>query len=277
MSGSSEPPAADGAPWIGPEQSQQNTQSETKPQSFGERLRHKGRHYLKKAPRFLYPQNKQPLLARWRSNPHKVKTDVHHQPSLPADYNPPVTQELQQLPWPASSPPPIDLKAMDVKKELQGLFKFPAQQQQQPCPTSIPQPAAVVNNVPFFDAEGHIVKPPGYRDWLKGHTTSRKRVNSAPVLSLGSLDLTGVGSQWDATNRPISALPTGTDQSTEYPQEQQQYNESTLVGRDIHRLIGLNILTSLCVNRINPRSQLGRHKSLGLESRSIFRNPVLPK
>lgn len=262
MSGYSKPPTADGAPWIGPEQSQQNTQSGKKAQSLGERLRHKGRHYLKKAPRFLYPQNKQPLLARWLSNSHKVKADVNYQSSPPAVYN-----------------PPVDLKAMDAKKELQGLFTFPAQQQQQqqPYPASIPQPAAAVNNIPFYDTEGHIVNPPSYRDWLKGHTASSKRVNSAPVLSLGLVDLTGVGSQYDATNRPTSALPTGTDQSIGYPQGQQQYSEITLVGRDIHRLVGLNILTSFCVNRINPRSQLGRHKSLSLESRSRFRNLVFPK
>ncbi|WZH45541.1 uncharacterized protein QYS62_006602 [Fusarium acuminatum] len=231
MSGFAKPPAADGAPWIGPEQNQQTTQSETKPQSFGERLRHKGRHYLKKAPRFLHTQSKQPLLTRWRSNSVKVKADVDDQSPPLAVYNPPVPMPVdlrtmdvknelqgpQQLPWPVMSPPPDDSEAKNAKNELQAPFMFPVQQQQQqqqqPWPASIPQPPAVADNMSSSHAKSHIVKPSNHRRWLKGYTTSRKRVNSAPALSLGLGDLTGVGSQYDATNRPISALPTGTDQS----------------------------------------------------------------
>jgi hypothetical protein len=283
MSGFSKPPTADGAPWIGPEQTQQNTQSEKKAQSLGERLRHKGRHYFKKGSRIIYRQNEEPTLARWLSKSHKVKDDVNHRASPPAVHNPPVgrramdakneLQGPQQLPRPISSPPSADLKGKKLKHMLTSYPQHQAQLLQQPWPASTPHPVAAANSVPFFNAEGHIVKPPSYRDWLKGHTTSRKRVNSAPVLPLGSLDLTGVGSQYDATNRPTSALPTGTDQSIGYPQEQRQYSETTLVGI-IHQLIGLIILTSHCVNRINPRSQLGRHKSM---SRSLSQKPIFPK
>lgn len=260
MSGFAKPPAADGAPWIGPEHNQQTTQAKKKPQSFGERLRHKGRHYLKKAPRFLHTQNKQPLLARWRSNSVKVKTDIDYQSPPPPD--PPMnlgtmdakpkyniqSQGPQPIPRTVWSPPLLDLEAKNAKNELQACFMFPVQQQQQqqPWPASIPQPAAAADNTSSSDAEGHIVKPSNHRRWLKGYTASRKRVNSAPALSLGLGDLTGVGSQYDATNRPTSALPIRTDQIIAEPGFEQingnMYIDHTdggiYVSRDIHRPIG---------------------------------------
>jgi hypothetical protein len=155
-------------------------------------------------------------------------------------------QGPQQLPWPVMSPPPDDSEAKDAKNELQAPFMFPVQQQQQqqPWPASIPQPPAVADNMSSSHAKSHIVKPSNHRRWLKGYTTSRKRVNSAPALSLGLGDLTGVGSQYDATNRPISALPTGTDQSMQvfanpYVDHinENTFDGNTFVSRDIHQPI----------------------------------------
>ncbi|KAM0351112.1 hypothetical protein ACHAPU_002896 [Fusarium lateritium] len=179
-------PVADGAR-TSPEKSQRNTQRVEQPQSLRDRLKHKGRHYLNKAPGLLH---KQPPVTRWSSAPEMA--DLHLQSTSDNGHR----LDLPCPPSYLSIPPTVE------KVGLHDIFN-----QQEPARSSILEPEATVNSMTWPDISGPDTRAPSHRRWLKGYRSGRKRVNSEPVIPIGSGDLTGVGSQYDIANRPVSALP----------------------------------------------------------------------
>ncbi|KAF4997462.1 hypothetical protein FGRMN_3826 [Fusarium graminum] len=183
----SKAPVADRAPGTSPEKRQGNTHRAEQPQSLRDRLKHKGRHYLNKAPGLLH---KQPVVARWSSISEMA--DLHIQ-------SPPENDQHLVLPYP---PPHLDILATMEKVGLHDMFH-----QQEPARSLILEPEATTNSMAWPDIAGPSTRVQNHRRWLSGYRSGRKRVNSEPVISLGSSDLTGVGSQYDIAIRPVATLP----------------------------------------------------------------------
>ncbi|KAF5637721.1 hypothetical protein F52700_4423 [Fusarium sp. NRRL 52700] len=180
-------PAADVAPRTRPEKSQQTT--DAKSRSLRERLKHKGRHYLNKAPGLLPSYAKVRPSSRLMSNALKEKMAVlwkdgdsspttDHEPNTPKDNTSPDSNTRNT-----------------VQMGPTGLQQHPIDQ-----------------TVSFSskDEEGPGTKSESHRRWIKSYPgVRRKRVTSAPILPLQSVELTGVGSQYDVTSRQASALILG--------------------------------------------------------------------
>ncbi|PNP76749.1 hypothetical protein FNYG_10168 [Fusarium nygamai] len=181
------PPAADVAPRTRPEESQQTT--DAKPRSLRERLKHKGKHYLNKAPGLLPSYAKVRPSSRLMSNSLKEKMAVLWKDG---DSSPTTDNELA-TPKNNSSP---DSNIHNVV---------------QVAPTGLQQhPVDQTVSFPAEDGEGRAAKSESHRRWIKSYPgVKRKRVTSAPILPLQSVELTGVGSQYDVANRPASALILG--------------------------------------------------------------------
>ncbi|KAF5705702.1 hypothetical protein FMUND_11944 [Fusarium mundagurra] len=178
------PPAADMAPGIRPEKSQQTT--DAKPPSLRERLKHKGRHYLNKAPGLLPSYAKVRPSSLLMSNTLKEKMAVLWKDG---DSSPTMNNELDT---PRDNSPP-DSNIHNVAQVV------PTGLQQHPVNQTVSFPAE--------DWEGLAAKSESHRRWIKGYSgVRRKRVTSAPILPLQSVELTGVGSQYDIAKRPGSAL-----------------------------------------------------------------------
>ncbi|SCV51609.1 uncharacterized protein FFB14_12078 [Fusarium fujikuroi] len=181
------PPAADVAPRTRPEKSQQTT--DAKPRSLRERLKHKGKHYLNKAPGLLPSYAKVRPSSRLMSNTLKEKMAVLWKDG---DSSPTTDNELDT---PMDKSPPDS----NIHNVVQGR---PTGLQQHPLDQTVSFSAK--------DGEGPASKPESHRRWMKGYSgVRRKRVTSAPNLPLQSVELTGVGSQYEVTNRPASALILG--------------------------------------------------------------------
>ncbi|KAF5589986.1 hypothetical protein FPCIR_6615 [Fusarium pseudocircinatum] len=177
-------PAADVAPRIRPEKSQQTT--DAKPRSLRERLKHKGRHYLNKAPGLLPSYVKVRPSSRLMSNSLKEKMAVLWKDG---DSSPTTDNELDT---PSDNRSP-DSNILDVAQ------MGPTGLQQHPVDQTV--------SFPPEDEEGPAVKSESHRRWIKSYPgVKRKRVTSAPILPLQSVELTGVGSQYDVANRAASAL-----------------------------------------------------------------------
>ncbi|SCO42779.1 uncharacterized protein FFNC_08719 [Fusarium fujikuroi] len=181
------PPAADVAPRTRPEKSQQTT--DAKPRSLRERLKHKGKHYLNKAPGLLPSYAKVRPSSRLMSNTLKEKMAVLWKDG---DSSPTTDNELDT---PMDKSPPDS----NIHNVVQGR---PTGLQQHPLDQTVSFSAK--------GGEGPASKPESHRRWMKGYSgVRRKRVTSAPNLPLQSVELTGVGSQYEVTNRPASALILG--------------------------------------------------------------------
>ncbi|KAI1063695.1 hypothetical protein LB506_005908 [Fusarium annulatum] len=181
------PPAADVAPRTRPEKSQQTT--DAKPRSLRERLKHKGKHYLNKAPGLLPSYAKVRPSSRLMSNTLKEKMAVLWKDG---DSSPTTDNELDT---PKDKSPPDS----NIHNVVQGR---PTGLQQHPLHQTVSFSAK--------DGEGAASKTESHRRWIKGYSgVRRKRVTSAPNLPLQSVELTGVGSQYEVTNRPASALILG--------------------------------------------------------------------
>ncbi|KAF5672716.1 hypothetical protein FDENT_10518 [Fusarium denticulatum] len=180
-------PAADVAPTTRPEKSQQTT--DAKPRSLRERLKHKGRHYLNKAPGLL-PSYAKVRPSSWlMSNSLKEKMAVLWKDG---DSSPTTDNELAT---PRNNSPPYS-NIHDVAQ------MGPTGLQQHPVDQTVSFPAE--------DGEGPAAKSESHRRWIKSYPgVKRKRVTSAPILPLQSVELTGVGSQYDVANRTASALILG--------------------------------------------------------------------
>ncbi|EWZ31397.1 hypothetical protein FOZG_15794 [Fusarium oxysporum Fo47] len=185
---SSIPPAADVAPRTRPEKSQQTT--DAKPRSLRERLKHKGRHYLNKAPGLLPSYAKARPSSRLMSNTLKEKMAV-----LWKDGNSsPTTDNDLDTPRDNSS---TDSNIQNVVQVV------PTGLQQHP----VDQTVSVSAKTDGTDGEGPAAKSESHRRWIKAYPgVRRKRVTSTPTLPLHLGELTGVGSQYDVANRPASAL-----------------------------------------------------------------------
>ncbi|KAH7466146.1 hypothetical protein FOMA001_g15913 [Fusarium oxysporum f. sp. matthiolae] len=185
---SSIPPAADVAPRTRPEKSQQTT--DAKPRSLRERLKHKGRHYLNKAPGLLPSYAKARPSSRLMSNTLKEKMAV-----LWKDGNSsPTTNNDLDTPRDNSS---TDSNIQNVVQVV------PTGLQQHP----VDQTVSVSAKTDGTDGEGPAAKSESHRRWIKAYPgVRRKRVTSTPILPLHLGELTGVGSQYDVANRPASAL-----------------------------------------------------------------------
>jgi len=180
-------PAADVAPRTRPEISQQTT--DAKPRSLRERLKHKGKHYLNKAPGLLPSYAKVRPSSRLMSNTLKEKMAVLWKEG---DSSPTTDNELDT---PMDTSPPDSNIQNVVQVRPTGLQQHPVDQ-----------------TVSFSakDGEGPASISESHRRWIKGYSgVRRKRVTSAPILPLQSVELTGVGSQYDVTNRPPPALILG--------------------------------------------------------------------
>ncbi|KAF5670056.1 hypothetical protein FHETE_4739 [Fusarium heterosporum] len=188
MGSFSKAPVADRAPRTSPEKSQRNTHGAEQPQSLRDRLKHKGRHYLNKAPGLLH---KQSAVARWSSISEMA--DLHIQ-------SPPDNGQRLVLPCP---PAHLDILTTMEKVGLHDIFH-----QQEPARSTILEPEATTNSMTWPDIADPSPRVQNHRRWLSGYRSGRKRVNSEPVIPLGSGDLTGVGSQYDITTRSIATLPT---------------------------------------------------------------------
>ncbi|RKK86454.1 hypothetical protein BFJ71_g13775 [Fusarium oxysporum] len=188
---SSIPPAADVAPRTRPEKSQQTT--DAKPRSLRERLKHKGRHYLNKAPGLLPSYAKARPSSRLMSNTLKEKMAV-----LWKDGNSsPTTDNDLDTPRDNSS---TDSNIQNVVQVV------PTGLQQHP----VDQTVSVSAKTDGTDGEGPAAKSESHRRWIKAYPgVRRKRVTSTPILPLHLGELTGVGSQYDVANRPASALILG--------------------------------------------------------------------
>ncbi|KAF5258995.1 hypothetical protein FOXYS1_10408 [Fusarium oxysporum] len=185
---SSIPPAADVAPRTRPEKSQQTT--DAKPRSLRERLKHKGRHYLNKAPGLLPSYAKARPSSRLMSNTLKEKMAV-----LWKDGNSsPTTDNDLDTPRDNSS---TDSNIQNVVQVV------PTGLQQHP----VDQTVSVSAKTDGTNGEGPAAKSESHRRWIKSYPgVRRKRVTSTPILPLHLGELTGVGSQYDVANRPASAL-----------------------------------------------------------------------
>ncbi|KAM5363674.1 hypothetical protein ACJA88_013434 [Fusarium oxysporum] len=185
---SSIPPAADVAPRTRPEKSQQTT--DAKPRSLRERLKHKGRHYLNKAPGLLPSYAKARPSSRLMSNTLKEKMAV-----LWKDGNSsPTTDNDLDTPRDNSS---TDSNIQNVVQVV------PTGLQQHP----VDQTVSVSAKTDGTNGEGPSAKSESHRRWIKSYPgVRRKRVTSTPILPLHLGELTGVGSQYDVANRPASAL-----------------------------------------------------------------------
>ncbi|KAF5972660.1 hypothetical protein FCOIX_9241 [Fusarium coicis] len=180
-------PAADVAPRTRPERSQQTT--DAKPRSLRERLKHKGRHYLNKAPGLLPSYAKVRPSSRLMSNSLKEKMAVFWKDG---DSSPTTDNELDT---PRNNRSP-DSNTQNVAQ------MGPTGLQQHPVDQTVSFPAE--------DGKGPTAKSESHRRWIKSYPgVKRKRVTSAPILPLQSVELTGVGSQYDVANRPASALILG--------------------------------------------------------------------
>ncbi|KAG4286450.1 hypothetical protein FPRO06_07710 [Fusarium proliferatum] len=166
------PPAADVAPRTRPEKSQQTT--DAKPRSLRERLKHKGKHYLNKAPGLLPSYAKVRPSSRLMSNTLKEKMAVLWKDG---DSSPTTDNELDT---PKDKSPPDS----NIHNVVQGR---PTGLQQHPLHQTVSFSAK--------DGEGAASKTESHRRWIKGYS--------------GSVELTGVGSQYEVTNRPASALILG--------------------------------------------------------------------
>ncbi|EMT67839.1 hypothetical protein FOC4_g10005953 [Fusarium odoratissimum] len=188
---SSIPPAADVAPRTTPEKSQQTT--DAKPRSLRERLKHKGRHYLNKAPGLLPSYAKARPSSRLMSNTLKEKMAV-----LWKDGNSsPTTDNDLDAPRDNSS---TDSKIQNVVQVV------PTGLQQHPVDQTVSSSAKTDGT----DGEGPAAKSESHRRWIKAYPgVRRKRVTSTSILPLHLGELTGVGSQYDFANRPASALILG--------------------------------------------------------------------
>ncbi|KAI7761024.1 hypothetical protein LZL87_011429 [Fusarium oxysporum] len=184
-------PAADVAPRTRPEKSQQTTAA--KPRSLRERLKHKGRHYLNKAPGLLPSYAKARPSSRLMSNNLKEKMAV-----LWKDGNSsPTTDNDLDTPRDNSS---TDSNIQNVVQVV------PTGLQQHPVDQTVSFSATTDRT----DGEGPAAKSENHRRWIKGYPgVRRKRVTSTPILPLQLGELTGVGSQYDVANRPASALVLG--------------------------------------------------------------------
>ncbi|KAF4420230.1 hypothetical protein FACUT_11255 [Fusarium acutatum] len=181
------PPAADVAPRTRPEKGQQTT--DAKPRSLRERLKHKGRHYLNKAPGLLPSYAKVRPSSLLMSNTLKEKMAVLWKDG---DSSPTTDNELD-TPRDNTSPDSNIHNVVQVG---------PTGLQQHPVDQTVSFSAK--------DGEGPAAKSESHRRWIKGYPgVRRKRVTSAPILPLQSVELTGVGSQYDIANRPASALILG--------------------------------------------------------------------
>ncbi|KAF5613102.1 hypothetical protein F25303_14270 [Fusarium sp. NRRL 25303] len=180
-------PAADVAPRTRPEKSQQTT--DAKPRSLRERLKHKGKYYLNKAPGLLPSYAKVRPSSRLMSNTFKEKMAVF---CKDGDSSPTTDTELN-IPRDNTSP---DSNIHSVA---------------QVGPTGLQQhPVDQTVSFSVKDGEGPASEPESHRRWIKGYSgVRRKRVTSAPILPLQSVELTGVGSQYDVANRPASTLILG--------------------------------------------------------------------
>ncbi|KAF5579405.1 uncharacterized protein FSUBG_13624 [Fusarium subglutinans] len=180
-------PAADVAPGTMPEKSQQTT--DAKPRSLRERLKHKGRHYLNKAPGLLPSYAKVRPSSRLMSNTLKEKMAVLWKDGDSS----PTTDNKLDTPMDNSSPD------SNIHNVVQA---WPTGLQQHPVDQTISFSAK--------DGEGAAAKSESHRRWIKNYPgVRRKRVTSAPILPLQSVELTGVGSQYDVAKRPASALILG--------------------------------------------------------------------
>ncbi|SCO91288.1 uncharacterized protein FRV6_15416 [Fusarium oxysporum] len=188
---SSIPPAADVAPRTRPEKSQQTT--DAKPRSLRERLKHKGRHYLNRAPGLLPSYAKARPSSRLMSNTPKEKMAV-----LWKDGNSsPTTDNDLDTPRDNSS---TDSNIQNVVQVV------PSGLQQHPADQTVSFSATTDRT----DGEGPAAKSESHRRWIKAYPgVRRKRVTSTPILPLHLGELTGVGSQYDVANRPASALILG--------------------------------------------------------------------
>ncbi|EXM20771.1 hypothetical protein FOTG_11411 [Fusarium oxysporum f. sp. vasinfectum 25433] len=167
---SSIPPAADVAPRTRPEKSQQTT--DAKPRSLRERLKHKGRHYLNKAP--------EKMAVLWKDGDSSPTTD--NDLDTPRD-NSSTDSNIQNV----------------VQVVPTGLQQHPAD-----------QTVSFSATTDRTDGEGPAAKSESHRRWIKAYPgVRRKRVTSTPILPLHLGELTGVGSQYDVANRPASALILG--------------------------------------------------------------------
>ncbi|ENH72064.1 hypothetical protein FOC1_g10006430 [Fusarium oxysporum f. sp. cubense race 1] len=188
---SSIPPAADVAPRTRPEKSQQTT--DAKPRSLRERLKHKGRHYLNKAPGLLPSYAKARPSSRLMSNTPKEKMAV-----LWKDGNSSPTTD-NDLDTPRDNSP-TDSNIQNVVQVV------PSGLQQHPADQTVSFSATTDRT----DGEGPAAKSESHRRWIKAYPgVRRKRVTSTPILPLHLGELTGVGSQYDVANRPASALILG--------------------------------------------------------------------
>ncbi|KAF9776036.1 hypothetical protein IL306_005846 [Fusarium sp. DS 682] len=183
---SSKPPAADVAPRTRPEKSQQIAHAQ--PQSFRERLKHKGRHYLNKAPGLLPSYTKARPPTRSMSDALKGKMAV-----LWKEGNSSPTADNKLDSHSTGS------HAHNVVRGPTGLHQHPVDQT-----TLSPDIFASEPTTHRTNAEGHATKPEAHHLWPR-----RKRVISTPILPLNLSELTGVGSQYDVANRPASALILG--------------------------------------------------------------------
>ncbi|EXL52725.1 hypothetical protein FOCG_08501 [Fusarium oxysporum f. sp. radicis-lycopersici 26381] len=164
---SSIPPAADVAPRTRPEKSQQTT--DAKPRSLRERLKHKGRHYLNKAP--------EKMAVLWKDGNSSPTTD--NDLDTPRD-NSSTDSNIQNV----------------VQVVPTGLQQHP-----------VDQTVSVSAKTDGTNGEGPSAKSESHRRWIKSYPgVRRKRVTSTPILPLHLGELTGVGSQYDVANRPASAL-----------------------------------------------------------------------
>ncbi|EXM20770.1 hypothetical protein V3481_016551 [Fusarium oxysporum f. sp. vasinfectum] len=188
---SSIPPAADVAPRTRPEKSQQTT--DAKPRSLRERLKHKGRHYLNKAPGLLPSYAKARPSSRLMSNTLKEKMAVLWKDG---DSSPTTDNDLDT---------PRDNSSTD--SNIQNVVQVvPTGLQQHPADQTVSFSATTDRT----DGEGPAAKSESHRRWIKAYPgVRRKRVTSTPILPLHLGELTGVGSQYDVANRPASALILG--------------------------------------------------------------------
>ncbi|CVL08720.1 uncharacterized protein FMAN_06846 [Fusarium mangiferae] len=180
-------PAADVAPRTRPEKSQQTT--DAKPRSLRERLKHKGKYYLNKAPGLLPSYAKVRPSSRLMSNTFKEKMAVF---CKDGDSSPTTDTELN-IPRDNTSP----------NSNIHSVAQVgPTGLQQHPVDQTV--------SFSVKDGEGPAPEPESHRRWIKGYSgVRRKRVTSAPILPLQSVELTGVGSQYDVANRPASTLILG--------------------------------------------------------------------